>query len=580
MIASLLKCYLRDLPEPLLTFDLYNEFINASSQQHEKERKTYILNTINKLPQTYYNNLRYLTKFLSILSQNSQVNKMSSQNIAIVMSPNLLWPRNQNETDYAEKVTITNSVNTIVELLVSDWEFFFDGEVEFYESLTKEKLFQEINGERELMNHEKNNDIMSKSYHSSTPSYSYSTVNNSVEMNMKNMSKSSHSRSNSHDTSLILLSENKRSQSNSSLSDQSSPNQGSPKPTIRRKHNKQAAPTPPDHHQHNRDQLININKHNTNALLNKNKCDEKFDDSSNKTPPDRPPQPQPQKLSGSIENLNKPDKPPRPVVQETQTLTRNYHRPNAKPKAMPRTTLISREKLEFIDQNVENEEPIILRDKPPTNGDKINFLEKPAIPERPASLVRPTGLRSLNNDLNASLLETTNLLNSEKNASAELRKTQSFRSSLAVKPTPLSSNTNGNSLNNNNNNNSNNVSNNNSNNNSNGPTTLERTHIYNVDKQQVEFIDVVDSSNKLQKENLPTTVQLINQQLNEEIVEKPDLTLENTEDLIIETNNEFSLTQVPKSPRGFDPKVKRPQVPAPPPPTNRPKSTEGNSTNL
>lgn len=29
-IAGVLKCYLRELPEPLLTFELYEEWINAS----------------------------------------------------------------------------------------------------------------------------------------------------------------------------------------------------------------------------------------------------------------------------------------------------------------------------------------------------------------------------------------------------------------------------------------------------------------------------------------------------------------------------------------------------------------------
>lgn len=64
VIASCLKSYLRDLPEPLLTFNLYDQFISASQRPTEEQRKTAILNTINLLPKPNYQNLRYLTKFL------------------------------------------------------------------------------------------------------------------------------------------------------------------------------------------------------------------------------------------------------------------------------------------------------------------------------------------------------------------------------------------------------------------------------------------------------------------------------------------------------------------------------------
>ena len=64
VIACVLKSYLRDLPDPLLTFRLYDEFIAATNRPTEEQRKAAILNAINQLPSTHYANLRYLTKFL------------------------------------------------------------------------------------------------------------------------------------------------------------------------------------------------------------------------------------------------------------------------------------------------------------------------------------------------------------------------------------------------------------------------------------------------------------------------------------------------------------------------------------
>lgn len=86
VIAGVLKKYLRSLPDPLLTFEFYSDFVAAAQKQNETQRKAAILNIINQLPKENYNNLRYLTKFLSYLSEKNQANKMSPQNIAIVMS--------------------------------------------------------------------------------------------------------------------------------------------------------------------------------------------------------------------------------------------------------------------------------------------------------------------------------------------------------------------------------------------------------------------------------------------------------------------------------------------------------------
>lgn len=104
VVASVLKNYLRSLPEPMLTFKYYQEIMDVSQIMNEPQRKTAILNILNKLPEGNYNNFRYLMKFLTLLSEKNQRNKMSTSNIAIVMSPNLLWSQNENEQDYAQQV--------------------------------------------------------------------------------------------------------------------------------------------------------------------------------------------------------------------------------------------------------------------------------------------------------------------------------------------------------------------------------------------------------------------------------------------------------------------------------------------
>jgi len=46
---------------------------------------------LHKLPPANLENLRFLIKFLAVLTKNQDVNKMTPQNIAIVIAPNLIW---------------------------------------------------------------------------------------------------------------------------------------------------------------------------------------------------------------------------------------------------------------------------------------------------------------------------------------------------------------------------------------------------------------------------------------------------------------------------------------------------------
>lgn len=46
---------------------------------------------LHKLPLPNYENLRFLIKFLAVLTKNQDVNKMTPHNIAIVVAPNLIW---------------------------------------------------------------------------------------------------------------------------------------------------------------------------------------------------------------------------------------------------------------------------------------------------------------------------------------------------------------------------------------------------------------------------------------------------------------------------------------------------------
>ncbi|XP_061472471.1 rho GTPase-activating protein 44 isoform X7 [Rhineura floridana] len=129
-IAGALKSYLRELPEPLMTFELYEEWIQASNIQDQDKRLQALWNALEKLPKPSYNNLRYLVKFLAHLTEYQDANKMTPSNIAIVLGPNLLWP--QTEGNITEMMaTVSLQIVAIIEPLIQHADWFFPGDIEF-----------------------------------------------------------------------------------------------------------------------------------------------------------------------------------------------------------------------------------------------------------------------------------------------------------------------------------------------------------------------------------------------------------------------------------------------------------------
>ncbi|XP_048846568.1 rho GTPase-activating protein 44-like isoform X2 [Brienomyrus brachyistius] len=129
-IAGALKSYLRELPEPLMTFELYDEWIYASNIQDQDIRLQALLSTCEKLPTDNVNNFRYLIKFLAKLTEYQDINKMTPGNIAIVLGPNLLWP--QTEGNITEMMTtLSLQIVGIIEPIILHADWFFPGDIEF-----------------------------------------------------------------------------------------------------------------------------------------------------------------------------------------------------------------------------------------------------------------------------------------------------------------------------------------------------------------------------------------------------------------------------------------------------------------
>lgn len=89
-MTTLLKHFLRDLPDPLLTSAQYKSFIGAARIEEDIVRRDSLHAIINSLPDPNYATLRTLVLHLSRVAQNSAQNRMTTSNLAVVFGPTLM----------------------------------------------------------------------------------------------------------------------------------------------------------------------------------------------------------------------------------------------------------------------------------------------------------------------------------------------------------------------------------------------------------------------------------------------------------------------------------------------------------
>ncbi|XP_046476177.1 rho GTPase-activating protein 32 isoform X1 [Neodiprion pinetum] len=89
-VASLLKMYFRELPNPLCTYQLYSAFVGAVQAETDADRLRYMRDAVRKLPPPHYRTLEYLMRHLAKVAACGKETGMTSRNVAIVWAPNLL----------------------------------------------------------------------------------------------------------------------------------------------------------------------------------------------------------------------------------------------------------------------------------------------------------------------------------------------------------------------------------------------------------------------------------------------------------------------------------------------------------
>ncbi|XP_078541143.1 unconventional myosin-IXa isoform X2 [Lissotriton helveticus] len=116
VIASVFKQWLRDLPNPLMTFELYEEFLRAMGLQERRETLRGVYCVIDQLSRTHLNTLERLIFHLVRIVQEEETNRMSANALAIVFAPCIL--RCPDTTDPLQSVKDISKTTACIELIV------------------------------------------------------------------------------------------------------------------------------------------------------------------------------------------------------------------------------------------------------------------------------------------------------------------------------------------------------------------------------------------------------------------------------------------------------------------------------
>ncbi|KAF4027321.1 hypothetical protein G4228_019459 [Cervus hanglu yarkandensis] len=138
-VAALLKEFLRDMPDPLLTRELYTAFINTLLLEPEEQLGTLQL-LIYLLPPCNCDTLHRLLQFLSIVARHAEDNvskdgqevtgnKMTSLNLATIFGPNLLHKQKSSDKEFSVQSSAraeeSTAIIAVVQKMIENYEALF-----------------------------------------------------------------------------------------------------------------------------------------------------------------------------------------------------------------------------------------------------------------------------------------------------------------------------------------------------------------------------------------------------------------------------------------------------------------------
>ncbi|KFU90899.1 Rho GTPase-activating protein 27, partial [Chaetura pelagica] len=121
LVTGALKLFFRELPEPLVPFSHFDQFIMAIKLQAPARRSRCLRDLVSSLPPAHHDTMQVLFRHLCRVVQCREQNRMSVQSVAIVFGPTLLRPPHE-EGNMAMHMVFQNQV---VEHILNHYSYIF-----------------------------------------------------------------------------------------------------------------------------------------------------------------------------------------------------------------------------------------------------------------------------------------------------------------------------------------------------------------------------------------------------------------------------------------------------------------------
>uniref|UniRef100_A0A4W5KBZ4 Rho GTPase activating protein 18 n=1 Tax=Hucho hucho TaxID=62062 RepID=A0A4W5KBZ4_9TELE len=117
--ASLLKLFIRELPHPLLTVEYLSAFIAVLKLPTKKQQLQALNLLVLLLPESSRDTLKALMEFFQRVIDHKEQNKMTLNNVAVVMAPNIFMFKGfRNKISEQQEFSLATETANIVRLLI------------------------------------------------------------------------------------------------------------------------------------------------------------------------------------------------------------------------------------------------------------------------------------------------------------------------------------------------------------------------------------------------------------------------------------------------------------------------------
>ncbi|KAJ4364637.1 Rho-type gtpase-activating protein [Neocucurbitaria cava] len=119
-VTSALKNYFRRLPVPLITFDVYDQFLEAGQLEEAGAKSMALTAAVNEIPKAHRDTLQFLVFHLSRVIQHASDNLMTPLNLAVVFAPTIMRPM-----DIQRELTDVQQQRVAVQALLENYKTVF-----------------------------------------------------------------------------------------------------------------------------------------------------------------------------------------------------------------------------------------------------------------------------------------------------------------------------------------------------------------------------------------------------------------------------------------------------------------------